>query len=133
MTVNPVVQGRLDESGDDDETPGAFTWIDGVKRGANPENRPVNTLPADAYTLAGLTFVCPGGCGRRGFCHVENPERDNTGQAAWSWNGDRERPTLRPSILSKIPLGCGWHGYLTDGVFTPCDDSACPGVPPTVH
>lgn len=31
---------------------------------------------------------------------------------SWHWNGDEDRPTLRPSV------NCGdewWHGYITDG------------------
>jgi len=35
----------------------------------------------------------------------------------WSWNGDREKPTLTPSILVYKHEGFddGWHGFLTDG------------------
>ena len=41
-------------------------------------------------------------------------------RTAWSWNGDEDSPTIRPS------LGCWgrdradgyvWHGFLTDGVL----------------
>lgn len=41
--------------------------------------------------------------------------------AAWEWNGDRQVPTLQPSIRKM--QGCKWHGYLTAGVWTPCSDS----------
>ena len=39
------------------------------------------------------------------------------------WNGDMERPTLRPSIR----LG-EWHGFVTHGELTakPCTASCCP-------
>ena len=41
--------------------------------------------------------------------------------SAWTWNGDRERPTLTPSIR---PLDNDsnelWHGYLTDGELVEC-------------
>ena len=39
------------------------------------------------------------------------------GERAWSWNGDKENPTLRPSILvyGKRGQPNRWHGFLTDG------------------
>lgn len=44
--------------------------------------------------------------------------RDGTGN--WTWNGDTERPTLRPSILT---TGGTWkcHTWITDGkaIFLP--------------
>ena len=35
----------------------------------------------------------------------------------WNWNGNKELPTLTPSILVKeVPnWNAGWHGFLTDG------------------
>lgn len=42
----------------------------------------------------------------------------NANHACWTWNGNRDAPTLTPSILH---WGEGknnpatWHGYLTDG------------------
>jgi hypothetical protein len=40
--------------------------------------------------------------------------------ARWGWNGNKEAPTLTPSILINGGDGNGgrveyWHGYLTDG------------------
>lgn len=133
MTANLVVQGQLVEGRGESQVPGTFWWVAGVRRGSNPENAPVNTLPGDAFTIVGLHFVCPGGCGAGGYCRIDNPQSEERGPPRWSWNGERQRPTLRPSILRPLPMACGWHGYLTDGVFTPCDDSRCPGVPPTPH
>jgi len=39
------------------------------------------------------------------------------GQPQWKWNGNKELPTLTPSILVHAYPGWtdGWHGYLTDG------------------
>lgn len=39
------------------------------------------------------------------------------GKPHWAWNGNREAPTLTPSILVHAYEGwsTGWHGYLTDG------------------
>lgn len=61
--------------------------------------------------IAGLNFVCPG-CLRLGTIGL-GPKQ---AAGVWEWNGDTKRPTARPSILHNSPE-CGWHGWLTDGVF----------------
>ena len=40
-----------------------------------------------------------------------------SGKNCWQWNGNKEFPTLTPSILIYGDPGwsIGWHGYLTDG------------------
>lgn len=63
--------------------------------------------------VCGFAFRCPCGCGFESWLPV------NRGDNGWNWNGDRERPTLTPSILQS-GLPCKWHGYLTDGEFRPC-------------
>lgn len=63
--------------------------------------------------IAGLGFRCPCGCGREGWLPFR-PEPS----PSWTWNGDRERPTLRPSVLQVG--GCEWHGWLTDGEWRQC-------------
>ena len=42
------------------------------------------------------------------------------------WNGDREKPTLKPSI--QIPQK-GWHGYITHGELTKKSCKNCCTVP----
>jgi hypothetical protein len=44
----------------------------------------------------------------------ENPPQ---GSRFWKWNGDKEKPTLSPSILvyPREGFSKGWHGYLRDG------------------
>jgi len=39
------------------------------------------------------------------------------GKPHWQWNGNKELPSLTPSILVTDRPGYseGWHGYLTDG------------------
>ena len=39
------------------------------------------------------------------------------GEPHWQWNGNKECPTLTPSILvHAVPnWDNGWHGFLTDG------------------
>lgn len=64
--------------------------------------------------IACLRFVCP--CGCSDVCTI--PVRPGYGGAHWTWDGNKELPTLTPSILR---LGdCKWHGYLTGGVFITC-------------
>lgn len=60
--------------------------------------------------VAGITFCCPG-CGRLGGVSFM--------PGGWTWDGNREAPTVQPSILHDNPR-CGWHGYLTNGEFVPC-------------
>lgn len=68
----------------------------------------------------GYDFACPG-CDSRSYLALSD---DNPGPR---WNvteGDPHKPetvTLSPSILHATERGgCGWHGYLTAGVFRPC-------------
>lgn len=66
--------------------------------------------------LAGLRFGCPCGCGQTGGVRFLLP--NDRARRGWRWNGDKEKPTLKPSI--RLTTGCGWHGYLTDGEFVEC-------------
>lgn len=70
--------------------------------------------------VTGYIFGCPG-CGTRSILHI------GTGPAGHTWHvtaGDAAHPegvTLRASILHDPQHGgCGWHGYLTNGVLRPC-------------
>lgn len=64
---------------------------------------------ADATgAIVGINFWCPK-CLNMGA--VRFPP--------WTWNGDRERPTVRASILHDRK-SCGWHAFLTDGEFVEC-------------
>jgi Family of unknown function (DUF6527) len=40
--------------------------------------------------------------------------RDKHPRHPWTWNGDTEKPTLRPSILSRAK-GLRCHTFVTDG------------------
>ena len=47
------------------------------------------------------------------YCKVAlRPHRQQNG-ASWQWNGDREKPTLEPSVNC---VGC-WHGWIRNGEF----------------
>ena len=60
-------------------------------------------------------FVCPCGCGDLAIIGLTHGDGVNAGPH-WTFDGDREKPTLTPSIHQ---LRCGWHGYLTAGIFRP--------------
>lgn len=67
-----------------------------------------------------LSFSCPCGCKRINMIAVY---QGKTGHG-WHWDGNRERPTLFPSI--QLNGGCRWHGFLTRGywVLNPKDAPA---------
>ena len=65
-----------------------------------------------------FSFPCPGARGKasqNARCMVPLSPQQNSNGASWQWNGDRERPTLTPSINCH---GC-WHGFIRDGEITP--------------
>jgi hypothetical protein len=66
--------------------------------------------------VAGCFYVCPCGCRVVGFLSVRSAMRQES--PSWEWNGDKDKPTMKPSIQKTSP--CKWHGYLTDGVFKSC-------------
>lgn len=61
--------------------------------------------------IVGLCFICPCGCGSIGDLSIVA----GYGGPTWTFDGDYEKPTLKPSIQKTSP--CRWHGYLTSGVF----------------
>lgn len=73
-----------------------------------------------------LMFICPGcevmGAGSTGL-HMLPVRRENkevvVGKVTWLWDGNLERPTLSPSILTRSGLNgeqvC--HSFLIEGVF----------------
>jgi len=68
-----------------------------------------------------LRFGCPRG---RGECMVALRPQTFSNGAGWAWDGNREAPTLTPSINclaekdGKKLGGCGWHGFLRNGEFS---------------
>jgi hypothetical protein len=79
---------------------------------------------SDYSATAHLIFVCP--LGHRCSVLIGPTFEDRSSPdrfCVWKWNGDRDRPTLQPSVNciaekdGKPTGGCGWHGYITDGVL----------------
>jgi hypothetical protein len=61
----------------------------------------------------GLWYRCPCGCRSQGFLAIRPAE---PAHPSWAWDGNREAPTLEPSIHH---VG-HWHGYLRAGVWESC-------------
>lgn len=66
--------------------------------------------------VCSLIHKCPCGCGDVASLRigVEKPAES----PSWKWNGNREKPTLEPSVYAKAT--CGYHGWLRDGVWETC-------------
>lgn len=62
---------------------------------------------------AGMTFICPCGCGREGYLPFTADQ-----EPRWNWDGNRDQPTVTPSV--KQVGGCEWHGWLTNGEWRSC-------------
>lgn len=60
-----------------------------------------------------LLIKCPG-CGEASALPLMTEPNPHS-HPQWSWDGNREFPTLSPSIHHQ--QGCGWHGHLRNGVF----------------
>jgi hypothetical protein len=61
-----------------------------------------------------MAFPCQGVV--RETCHIAlRPSQKNAVGASWEWDGNREAPTITPSVnCEKV---CGWHGWIRNGQF----------------
>lgn len=59
----------------------------------------------------GVYAICPV-CGKAGTVWFADQHADH--RAVWQWNGDRDKPTLTPSVLS-FNQNCGMHVWVRDG------------------
>ena len=66
------------------------------------------------HGVQGFAYKCAG-CGEESYLPV-NDLNKVAEKPQWNWDGNRELPTLTPSIFHRS--SCGWHGYLTKGIFT---------------
>lgn len=95
-----------------------------------PADEPIGSFDIDMGSTQGyantahILFVCPNGkrCSvliGPAFVTRSAPNR----LCVWQWDGNIERPTLTPSINciaekdGKPTGGCGWHGFITQGVM----------------
>lgn len=65
--------------------------------------------------VAGIAFRCPCGCSHQAWLPVDRQDHPHS----WIWDGNRDAPTLTPSILQS-GLPCKWHGFLTAGEWRQC-------------
>lgn len=65
-----------------------------------------------------IEFICP----NRRACLVPirlgDPKPGDTGPHRWGYDGNRNAPTLVPSIHCNGRGGCGWHGHMSSGKLT---------------
>lgn len=61
-------------------------------------------------TVGGIAFICPCGCGNESYL----PIRGQGHSQEWEWDGNREEPTLSPSVFN-TGMPCRWHGWLRAG------------------
>jgi hypothetical protein len=120
--VNETVTGRrwtvADGDVHDGRQAGDFQFHD---LGYEPVDDPIAAIERDRATggrgIARLAYNCPRTgkpCGEIAIGHPDKPART----PSWRFDGNVEAPTLTPSI--NCTGGCGWHGFLTAGVFKGC-------------
>lgn len=74
-------------------------------------------------TTAGLIFICivlPNGTPEGSFVRLPLTPIDSV-QNWWEWDGNREAPTISPSI-NNMPhwKSAGWHGFMRAGKLESC-------------
>jgi hypothetical protein len=98
---------RVDELSyrEGEATPGQFAWLDREGEPAAPgaEHR--------------LVFCCPCGCGGFGSAPVRL-DKTRHKRPEWRWDGDRDKPTLHPSVWFNKGQPGEWHGWLKKGNWT---------------
>lgn len=71
--------------------------------------------------IKGILFNCPCSCGAVIHLPIYFEGEPKPSRSAWIWDGNEDTPSLQPSI--KDLRGCRFHGFLTAGYWTFCDDS----------
>lgn len=80
-----------------------------------------DNLPAGSFAFAddgvepynSIEYICPCGCGELMTLPISTGEKK---ERYWQWDGNRETPTLSPSIRRLD--GCKFHGFLQNGIWT---------------
>lgn len=94
----------------------------------------VRSVDANGIVYETLMFACPG-CiaggpdGYDGIHTLPVNTKEEIGKPVWTWDGNREAPTLSPSILthgSENGLYSRCHSFLRNGVFEFLTDSTHP-------
>lgn len=66
-------------------------------------------LRADIVGCEGVAMRCPCGCGRESWLALGREDHPS-----WEWDGNRDAPTLWPSVAFKDGH---WHGFLRAGMW----------------
>lgn len=96
--------------------------------------RPVRLIPGEGYTSCAVedathvTLMFPGPSGERTLPVILRGSRDDHPGCVWTWDGDTESPTLRPSVRTR---GCDWeqerpfvcHTWVNNGKAVFLEDS----------
>ena len=70
-----------------------------------------------------LMFICPGCAEDLGSGLHMLPVNTTVKEPAWSWDGNLEKPTITPSILTGRDSDKICHSYLKEGIFQFLEDS----------
>lgn len=102
MSTEPIRKGRLIENPDDTDT--IFTKLQVGDWAFVDHDRAIFVrLPVpEGHYSDGIHFLAIARDSR--FCPANGTH--------WTWDGNREAPTLSPSILAG---DTGWHGYMRAG------------------
>lgn len=95
------------------------TIVDDIRgpRGDAPGAIEIRSLYGE---VRGLACRCPCGCGEELWLPTRPAGSPDKGShPRWEYDGDRERPTIHPSVHN-TGLPCQWHGWLKAGVWTSC-------------
>jgi hypothetical protein len=74
----------------------------------------------------GMFYMCPCGCGKEGYLAFTGrqrvrPDKRQWNGETWEWDGNREAPTLSPSVHHQLYCAgeykTHWHGYLKKGLW----------------
>lgn len=66
-----------------------------------------------------MLIGCPCGCGDLRCVDIyQNGEKPPS--PSWLWDGNKEKPTLTPSIDFRVAHKSHWHGFLKIGIFKEC-------------
>ena len=102
---------------------GAFAWGTTRTRGGKEYDALLCLPPYDDPMIHILPVVRanPPEYDEEGRNIAPPPEAPETDRPFWTWDGNREKPTLTPSIGASAPPPYKWHGFLKAGRWEACE------------
>ena len=91
--------------------PGDFVWVQ-VSTDEHPLGEPYLVYRTPDHDMIYTAYVT-----------TDPAKQDKSGTSGrlWWWNGDRDKPTLTPSIGVPATPPYRWHGFLEDGAWRACE------------